>query len=415
VGILSFAASAIIAVINAIVLVLDGTPVATVVFEPAVLFILAIALMFLVSALKDSGLLRGIQILAYVTAAIFTAAGEEPGNLTGFLFAIFAVLLFNEYGEPGKRFKPSVVFAVGYVLLSTLLAERVGWALAVSVFVFVSGVVTMYGLVVYRQLTIRRNYERDLEARIEERTTELRETANTLRRTVEDRDQALHQRNLLIQEIHHRVGNSLQILASYVSMQADTASTVADQVMKETELRIQAIAEVHGTLYSLQQFSHLPLDDYARELCFDIERAYEGSVSLETEINTDTSAHIDFVMSFGIALNELMTNSVKHGQSDSGVAEIQVRLFVRAGQLHVAVSDHGPGFPDRIERKLGTEVIDGLFEQIGGQIRRFNQGGAVVEAVFPMARVLNNDRLRRLATGYPPANRIEHSLRGWHA
>ncbi|MFW6289235.1 MAG: hypothetical protein ACOC2Q_05585, partial [Spirochaetota bacterium] len=200
IGILSGTVAAVIAAINAVVLVSAGTPPVRVLFEPAVFFILAISALFFLSAAADRKVLRGIQIFAYVLAAIFTAAGEEPGNLTGFLFAIFAILLYNEYGPAGTRLRSSAVFAVFYIVLSTLLAQRVDWTLGLSVFVFVSGVVSMYGLVVYRQLTIRRKQTETLELRVRERTRDLQAKTDALAK-------ALKQRDTLIHEMHHRIGN----------------------------------------------------------------------------------------------------------------------------------------------------------------------------------------------------------------
>ncbi|HKJ85515.1 MAG TPA: hypothetical protein VKA06_05535, partial [Spirochaetia bacterium] len=180
IGMLSGSVSTLIAAVNAVGIVSAGTPPGRVLFEPAVYFILAIAVLFFVSAAADSRALRGIQVFAYILAAIFTAAGEEPGNLTGFLFAIFAILLYNEYGPAGSRLRSSAVFTVFYLVLSTLLAKRVSFGVTVNVFVFVTGVVTMYGLVVYRQLMIRRKQTETLEQRVQERTQELQAKTDAL-------------------------------------------------------------------------------------------------------------------------------------------------------------------------------------------------------------------------------------------
>lgn len=381
VGILSGTVAAIIAAINAVVLVSAGTPPVRVLFEPAVFFILAISALFFLSAAADRKVLRGIQIFAYVLAAIFTAAGEEPGNLTGFLFAIFAILLYNEYGPAGTRLRSSAVFAVFYIVLSTLLAQRVDWTLGLSVFVFVSGVVSMYGLVVYRQLTIRRKQTETLELRVRERTRDLQAKTDALAK-------ALKQRDTLIHEMHHRIGNGLQLLASYVSLQqSEMDNPVARTILLETETRIQSVAQVHATLHESQQLESLPIGDYVNALAADLHAVYYSQLRIMTDVQTDIDASIDFILPLALIISELVTNAVKHGASSDGVAHVTITIRSHDDRLLVEVSDAGAGFADETKSRIGSEMTDELVRQNEGHITRGNGVGAVVVVSFPLASV----------------------------
>ncbi len=387
VGILSGSVSAIIAAINAVGIVSEGTPPVLVLFEPAVFFILAIAGLFFVSAAADRKVLRGIQVFAYVLAAIFTAAGEEQGNLTGFLFAIFAILLYNEYGPAGTRLRSSAVFAVFYVILSTLLANRVSIAVTINVFVFVSGVVAMYGLVVYRQLTIRRKHAETLEQRVQERTRELQAQTNAL-------EKAVRQRDTLIQEMHHRIGNGLQLLASYVSLQQSQTENPAEAtVLRETETRIQSIAQVHATLHDSHQLESLPIGDYANALAADLHGVYYSQLRITTDVQTDTEAGIDFVLPLALIISELVTNAVKHGRSSDGIADVTLTIRSQGDRLLIEVRDAGPGFPDESKLRIGSEMTDQLVKQNEGSITRTNDNGATILISFPVQSVSRQDTL----------------------
>jgi len=378
IGMLSGSVSTLIAAVNAVGIVSAGTPPGRVLFEPAVYFILAIAVLFFVSAAADSKALRGIQVSAYVLAAVFTAAGEEPGNLTGFLFAIFAILLYNEYGPAGSRLRSSAVFTVFYLVLSTLLAKRVSFGVTVNVFVFVTGVVTMYGLVVYRQLMIRRKQTETLEQRVQERTQELQAKTDALA-------QALKQRDTLIQEMHHRIGNGLQLLASYVSLQrSDMDDPAVSTVLRETETRIQSIAQVHATLHASHQLESLPIAEYATALATDLRSAYYSQLQITTDVQTGIDARIDFVLPLALIISELVTNAVKHGRSADGVAHVTLTIRSQDDRLLMEVRDTGSGFPEELTYRIGSEMTDELVKQTGGTIRRTNEDGAVIVVSFPM-------------------------------
>lgn len=381
VGILSGTVSTVIAAVNAVGVVVAGTPPGRVLFEPAVFFILAIAGLFYFSAAADRKVLRGIQVFAYVLAAIFTAAGEEPGNLTGFLFAIFAVLLYNEYGPAGSRLRSSAVFTVFYLVLSTVLAKRVSFGVTVNVFVFVSGVVAMYGLVVYRQLTIRRKHAETLEQRVQERTQELQDKTDAL-------GEALRQRDTLIQEMHHRIGNGLQLLASYVSLQQSDTGNPADRtILRETETRIQSIAQVHATLHASHQLESLPIAEYATALAADLHAVYYSQLQITTDVQTDTNASIDFVLPLALIISELVTNAVKHGRSADGIAHVTLTIRSQDDRLLVEVKDTGPGFPEEGSAGTGSQMTDALVDQNQGSVTRRNENGAVVVVSFPIESV----------------------------
>ncbi len=381
VAVLSGAACAVIVVINSVGLATDGAPLELIPTHPSVLFIAVLSAMFFVSGVKDSTVLRGLQIGAYLLGGVFTAIEAPRGDLTSSLFAIFGMLLYNEYGKPGGRTIVSVIGGIVYVVFLMLVGENSADPLYTLIaVVFVSAVVALYGLLAYRQTMIRKRHADDLESKVEQRTSELRE--------------AVLQRDTMLQEIHHRVGNSLQLLASFVSLQQEGAREEEQQILRETELRVHAIADVHATLYSQHQLSHLPLADYARDLISDMQIAYRSDADILVESDLSTEAHIDFAISFGIILNELITNAAKHGAITNEQAQIKVSLSEQDDGLILVVRDSGSGFGEDFTAGIGTEVVDQLVRQNNGTIERRSECGAVVRVTFPSSSVARDQPVR---------------------
>lgn len=385
VGLLSAAACVFFATLNAFTLVARGTRLAFILFQPAVFVILALAAVFYLSGLFHHWTMRTLQVVAYLIGGLLTSVGAAVGDLTAELFVIYALYLFNEYGEPGHRIWPSVGIAIAYLVASILLGERPSTvASVVNHVAFATAVAGLYALVVFRQIEIRRRYSDDLEAQVLERTNELEQQTHELQST-------LKQRNSLIQEIHHRIGNSLQILSSYISLQSASVDPASNQILKETELRIHAISDVHAKLYATHAFSHIELDEYVAELLYDMDGAYASSASIQIETSTRVLAHIDFAVPFGIILNELVTNAVKHGHVGAEKVAVSVRASRIDDRIGVLVRDEGIGFASDQIRGIGTEVVDALVSQLDGTISRSTANGAIVSLEFPLGSVRRTD------------------------
>jgi len=239
----------------------------------------------------------------------------------------------------------------------------------------------MYGLVVYRQITIRRRQTETLEKKVRERTHELEARTVALA-------EALKQRDTLVREMHHRIGNGLQLLASYVSLQQAELDDPADRtILHETETRIQSVAQVHATLHASHQLETMPIAEYANALAADLHASYPGELRIMADVQTDIDAGIDFVLPLALIVNELVTNAVKHGKSPDGIAYVTLTIQSHDDRLLLEVKDSGPGFPDGSTSRIGSEMTNELVRQSNGTTRRSNDEGAVVTVSFPMESV----------------------------
>ncbi len=192
-----------------------------------------------------------------------------------------------------------------------------------------------------------------------------------------------------IREIHHRVKNNLQTVASLLRIQARrTTSIEARESLEQAMRRVSAIALVHDTLS----------EGLAQEVSFDV--VFDRMLLLVSEIaaghNTSVRTLIDgkfgqlpteMATPLAIALTEVVTNSIEHGLANrAGV--VHIRAQRRQKKLEVEVSDNGVGLTDgKLGAGLGTQIIRTLIEgELRGSINWFSpdEGGVRVSIVIPL-------------------------------
>jgi two-component sensor histidine kinase len=215
----------------------------------------------------------------------------------------------------------------------------------------------------------------DQQTQIDELTTELQtshareeallgEKLELLREKLE-----LQQRQVILaQEFEHRLVNGLQVIVSLLSMQSRAASTdeAAEQLAAAAD-RVAALGRVHHRLHLLDFEDHVQIDEYLRHLCDDLSGLLcnGGAIVFEGASAVIPSA---IAIPLGLIVNELITNSAKHGNAD-----ITVRLESMSPASHaLTVLDGGPGLPEGFDptssRGLGMRILKGLVTQIGGAL-----------------------------------------------
>jgi PAS domain S-box-containing protein len=194
----------------------------------------------------------------------------------------------------------------------------------------------------------------------------------TERRRVRDAlEQAVADKTVLLREINHRVKNSLQLVSGLLNLQmASIDDNSAKALLKDASDRIAAVARVHYRLYQSDRFSTLDFAAFLEELCDDLAEASGASVCdlvLEAgalEINIDHAAPL------GLIANELVTNAIKHRDTDPAV--IRVALEAGPDGYALTVSDNGPGLPADFNpaksRTLGMRIVTALTRQLGGKL-----------------------------------------------
>lgn len=223
---------------------------------------------------------------------------------------------------------------------------------------------------------------------------EKREADDKLRVANAELEAALAQNAVLFQEVHHRVKNNLQIVASLLSMKArEGKEQIGAQDLKDCELRIRSMAMIHEQLYNQKDMSVLDFAGYVKKIVPEMITSYErsGFVSLRLEVSP-TVLSIDQSIPCGLILNELITNAIKYAYPD-GRGEIMIGLTSDEQDVQLTVADQGVGMAaDAAGRttSMGLQIVHMLAKQLGGTIQFGPGPGATVTLNFPLTGRASN-------------------------
>jgi two-component sensor histidine kinase len=201
---------------------------------------------------------------------------------------------------------------------------------------------------------------------------------------------ALKEKETLLQEIHHRVKNNLQVISSLLNMQRRKLEPGSQQdALQECQTRVQAIALIHEKLYQARNYARVPFAQYARSLANDVFQAAglsPDAITLEVEVQ-DVALAVDKAIPCGLILNELITNALKHAFPQGRRGTVRVELGQTDGRVRMAVKDDGAGLPSELDLRradaLGMQLVSMLAEQLAARLEvRRGQPGTTFEIVF---------------------------------
>ena len=222
----------------------------------------------------------------------------------------------------------------------------------------------------------------DLERRVTERTAQLAEANVALQAEVKERTRAeeqitasLHEKEILLREIHHRVKNNLQIISSLLFLQAQGLKDQSSaQTLRESQNRVRSMSLVHEMLYRSTDLSRIGFGEYVRNLVRYLFGAFGARQELGFEVNVeDVSLDINTAIPCGLIINELVSNALKHAfpGERSGTIRIEVRPL-DAERFLLTVSDDGLGFPANVDpsatASLGLQLVNTLVRQLDGTL-----------------------------------------------
>jgi PAS domain S-box-containing protein len=231
----------------------------------------------------------------------------------------------------------------------------------------------------------RQRTKDELEQRVAERTAAL-QTLNAQLQA------ALHEKDVLLREIHHRVKNNLQVIASMLNLQADALDDPRPLALfTDSQQRIQAMALVHDILSRTEDLAHLDLGHYLGRLADELAEAY-GVDPTRIHLTSQLDAAVvglDTAIPCGLLLQELLTNCFKHAFADDRRGEIGIAFRAgRAGSAVLRVHDTGVGLPAdldfRATQSLGLQLVCALTEQLQGTIALERGDGTTVTITFPL-------------------------------
>jgi two-component sensor histidine kinase/putative methionine-R-sulfoxide reductase with GAF domain len=201
---------------------------------------------------------------------------------------------------------------------------------------------------------------------------------------------SLKEKEVLLREIHHRVKNNMQIVASLLYLQAHAShqqlGNAATEAFTKSQHRIKAMAAIHDRLYRSGNLSSIDFCEYLRALVPDLVRSYQASDRVAASIDADRLfLPIDQAIPCGLIVNELLTNCLKHAfPGRRGNIRITLRVLPD-GRRQLSVADDGVGLGDTDgagSGSMGLGLVQDLAYQLDGHVETTSNAGTRVDVYF---------------------------------
>ncbi len=213
----------------------------------------------------------------------------------------------------------------------------------------------------------------------------------TERKQVEQRlSDSLNEKEVLLQEVHHRVKNNMQVISSLFSLAASQQTNpVMAAMLKENQNRVQSMALVHEKFYRKTDLARVDFQDYLHDLVTHLFRSFGAVGRVQYVLETEpVNLTVDSAIPCGLIANELLSNALKHAFPNGRQGTVTVQLKQdKAGVAQMSISDDGMGLPSEFDTRrgntLGLQLVRTLTEQLGGQIEVLRQPKTSFNITFP--------------------------------
>jgi PAS domain S-box-containing protein len=241
-------------------------------------------------------------------------------------------------------------------------------------------------------ITERKRADREREGLLEQLRTLNAELEERVRLRTAELSATLKEREVLLQEIHHRVKNNLQVISSLINMQVRRVADLPTRgALEECQTRVLAIALIHEKLYQSKDYGRVPFSEYATSLAqsiFHTTGVSSAAISLHLDVEK-LSLAVDKAIPCGLILNELITNALKHAFPNERRGVIAVTLKRPSPRLvRLSVADDGvglaPAFALERSDSLGMQLVSTLVEQLDGTLEITGPRGTTFVVTFPV-------------------------------
>lgn len=226
-------------------------------------------------------------------------------------------------------------------------------------------------------------------------TRGLQATQNALKAANERLEKLAAKQSVLLHEMNHRIGNSLQLITSMIGLQAAaTPDPDANGVLRQAAERVIAVAHVHRRLYTSDDIQYVQMQPYLEKLLEDQQMAArDRGRELRVEIE-DVKLSTDRAISVGIIVTELVTNSLKYAYPKTGGPSRVTLAPFSSDALTLAVEDDGVGQNALVQAGgmsvqgagVGSRIVDAMAKSLGAHISQEADGtGFRSVVVFPRA------------------------------
>jgi len=202
---------------------------------------------------------------------------------------------------------------------------------------------------------------------------------------------ALSQQELLMQEVHHRVKNNLQIVASLLNLQASRIrQPEARTEFQSARDRVRALATLHRHLYGHGELHTINMRAFLNELCVQLFQSFHEEVGARIDLVIDASElqmSSDQAVPIALLVTETVSNALKFAFPEGRGGAIRVALAAEDGTARLVIADDGIGLPAEDDATparegIGRELIRGFARQLGADLRVSQEAGTLYEIVM---------------------------------
>jgi len=194
---------------------------------------------------------------------------------------------------------------------------------------------------------------------------------------------SVREKELLLQEVHHRVNNNFQVICSLLNMQSHAVTDpLLASVLKESQRRVQSMAMVHAMLYTSGNLKDINFAEYTGLLAAEVASSYgidRARIRLSLELEPIRFG-IDRAIPCGLILTELLSNAFKYAFPNGRNGDVRVALQREESCIRLSVEDTGVGLPEircpGKPKSLGLSVVNILAKQLGASMEITSNAGA---------------------------------------
>ena len=203
--------------------------------------------------------------------------------------------------------------------------------------------------------------------------------------------QALHDNEILLKEIHHRIKNNLSLVASLLNLQTDLVHDPRDgELLQEARSRVMTMARLHENLYRSSSLTEVDAVEYLRSIACQVVRSGTRQGIDMVVIGGEFSIGTETAVPLGLMLNELVTNSLKHAFHNRPAGLITIHLSRDRSDCVMIYRDNGVGLPVGLDPEhaetLGLMLITSLVHQLSGSLTMSTEDGARFDIRFPLGQ-----------------------------
>ena len=200
------------------------------------------------------------------------------------------------------------------------------------------------------------------------------------------------EKRAMLKEIHHRVKNNLQVVNSLLKFQSrKLESEEAITMFKETRNRVVSMALLHEKMYRSDDIHQIDVQDYISLLVEDLVKSYAVDKNIKLDIKIEAvNLMMRTLVPLGLIINEMITNSLKHGFKNRSDGEIYVSIkHIKEKRYEMIIGDNGLGVnKEHKSTGIGVKLIQIFTKQLNGTLEQLDRPGAVFKLTFDKIDVI---------------------------